>query len=570
VKRGICIWATCGSLALLGMTPLQGQTISGAVRDSTSRALVAGVVVELHNAGGDLLSRTLTNSSGAFQVFADPRAATLKVLRIGFRPRDIRIQADTLQGRFVEIGMARLPTMLDRMAVVAGAKCDQRTNPAGQALLQQARAGLLATIVGREVNPAKLVRLSYERTLGGRLDTMMPSMWIDSVNESKATFRAARRGADLVTRGFTADSLGTGIYFGPDAEVLLDEGFEAGYCFYVTERRGQVGLGFSPASSRRIGRVDVEGVLWIDKDERALRSLEYRYVGVGREAEDRNVGGDLTYQEMPNGAVIVSRWTLRLLKVRVDSQMYKHGRLPTARIVVSEGGGLVARAEWPDSTKWSTELGTLEVTAIDGESGRLVPGTEVRLRKTNFVATTDEHGVARFTNVFPGRYAMDVSNHELEDLGFIRELAVTNAGPIDSAVVRASLVQADTGSELLQKTVDVFAGRTARATAPMRTTRQFAAATCRDPGKDSSPKRAILGKLTFANGNPSSFGWVYADALGRRVQTWPGGGFAICVPDSWTGSVKLQGLAGRLRTDETVVELGNGLTILRLTLRPPG
>jgi hypothetical protein len=557
------------ALLLLGGA-VKAQTITGAVRDSTSRALVVGAVLEMRDAAGDVLSRTLTNSSGTFTIFADPRAARLKVVRIGFRPRDFRIQVDTLQGKFVEIDMARLPTMLDRIEVRAGAKCDQRTNEAGQALLQQARAGLLATIVGREVNPAKLVRLSYERTFSARVDTIMPAVWIDSVNEAKTTFKAARRGADLVTRGFTADSQGTGIYFGPDAETLLDPGFEAGYCFYVTERRGQIGLGFSPASSRRIGRVDVEGVLWIDKDERALRSLEYRYVGVGREAEANNVGGNLVYQETPNGTVIVSRWTLRLLKVRVDSQMYRYGRLPAGRIVVSEGGGLVARAEWPDGTKWSTQLGNLEVTAIDGESARRIPNAEVRLRKTNFVAMTDEHGVATFTNVFPGRYAIDVSNRELVDLGFVRDLPATNAGPIDSAVVRASLVLADTGSELLLKTVDVFADRTARQTAPMQTLKQFAMTTCRDPRKDTSPKRAILGKLTFANGNPSGFGWVYADEIGRRAKTWPGGGFAICVPDDWVGSVKLSGLSGRLRSDETVVKLGDRVTTVRLTLRPPG
>jgi hypothetical protein len=558
------------ALILSLATVARAQMFAGIVRDSTSRLAVVGVVVELQDPGGVTLARTLTGATGTFTIAADPRASRLKLVRIGFRPRDLAIRIDTIAGVLLEITMARLPTMLDRVDVVAGAKCDERTNAAGQALLQQARAGLLAKIVGREVNPAKLVRLSYERTFSSRLDTMMPSVWIDSVNESKTTFKAARRGADLVTRGFTADSLGTGIYFAPDAETLLDEGFEAGYCFYVTDRRGQIGLGFSPASSRRIGRVDVEGVLWIDKEARALRTLEYRYVGAGREAEANNVGGNLVYQEMPNGAVIVSRWTLRLLKVRVDSQMYRFGRLPTGRIVVSEGGGLVARAQWPDSTKWSAQLGELEVTAIDGESGRRIPHAEVRLRKTNFVATSDENGIAKFENVFPGRYAIDVSNRELEELGFIRDLPVVNAGPIDSAVVRPSLVLADTGSELLLKTVDVVAGRTARGTAPMRTTKQFAAAACRDPQKNSSPRRAILGKLTFANGNPSSFGGVQAPELHRRVDTWPGGGFIICVPDDWVGSVKLLGYSGRLRTDETVVELGDRLTIVRMTLRPPG
>jgi hypothetical protein len=209
------------------------------------------------------------------------------------------------------------------------------------------------------------------------------------------------------------------------------------------------------------------------------------------------------------------------------------------------------------------------VTAVDGESGRRVPQADVRLRKTNFVATANEHGVVTFSNVLPGRYAVDVVNRELEELGFVRELPIINAGPIDSAVIRPSMVLADTGSGLLLKTVDVVAGRTARQTAPMRTTRQFATGFCQDLRTGRSFKRAILGKLTFANGNPSSFGWVYADEIQRRVQTWPGGGFAICVPDEWTGPVKLTGLSGRLRSDETRVELGERVSIVRLTIRPP-
>jgi hypothetical protein len=555
------------SILLIIAAAARAQTVSGVVRDSTTRLLVAGVVVEMQDAAGARLGRTLSTAAGTFSLGADPRAAKLSLVRIGFRPRVVLLD-ESSPGAPLDIAMARLPTMLDRMDVVAGAKCDQRTNAAGQAFLAQARAGLLATIVGREVNPAKLVRLSYERTWSARPDTMMPVVRVDSVHEARTTFRAARRGADLVTRGFTADSLGTGVYFGPDAEVLLDVAFEAGYCFHVVQRRGQVGLGFSPASSRRIGRVDVEGTLWIDENERVLRSLEYRYVGLGREAESHNVGGNLVYQEMPNGTVMVTRWSLRLLKVRVDSMMYSRSRLPTGRIVVSEGGGMVARAEWPDGTKWSASLGTLEVTAVDGESNRRLPGTEVRLRNTNQAATTDQNGIAKFTNVFPGRYAVDVANAELEALGFGNRQSMANAGLLDSAVIRSSLVAADTGSELLTKTVDVFAERTARLTAPMVTAKQFAAAACRDPRSQDSPKRTILGHVVDPDGRGVDSVVVLAEELKRRALTRPEGSFVICVPDDWKGAVGLTVVKRGARSPAVIIELGERVTFARLGITP--
>ena len=562
------------SLAALGMTmrclflsclasAVHAQAVTGVVRDSTTRLFISGAVIELQDAAGTPLARTLSSASGAFSLIGDSRAAKLSVVRIGFRPRTVRLDRTAMEASF-DIAMVRLPTMLEKMDVVAGAKCDQRTNAAAQAFLQQARAGLLATIVGREVNPAKLVRLSYERTWSRRTDTIMPSVRIDSVNEAKTTFRAARRGADLVTRGFTADSLGTGVYFGPDAEVLLDEGFEAGYCFHVQQRGGQIGLGFSPAASRRIGRVDVEGTLWIDADQRALRSLEYRYVGLGREAESNNVGGNLVYQEMPNGTVIVTRWSLRLLKTRVDSQYFQSGRLPMSRIIVSEGGGMVARARWPDGTSWSARLGTLEVTAVDGESNKRVAGAQVRLRNTNLVATTDRNGIATFADVFPGRYSAEVSNPELDEWGFGSSDSVATAARLDSAVIRSSKVLADTTSELLLKTVDVFAERTARLTSPMPTVKQFAAAACRDPDTRTSTKRAIIGKVV---GPGADSAIVRADSMQRIAGTRSTGAFLICVPDDWVGPVSLV-VETDVRAPAVVIELGDRVTFARLRVKP--
>jgi hypothetical protein len=556
-------------LVVLVLGPLSaavGQTVTGVVRDSTSRLAVAGAVIELLDSNGASIGRSLTNGFGSFTIPADARGTSLRIVRLGFRPRTLGIAvptADTLQ-----IAMVRLPTMLDEMRVVAGAKCDQRANDAAQSLLQQARAGLLATIVGREANPAKLVRISYERTYGARLDTMMPTVRLDSIAEARTTFRAGRRGADLVARGFTTDSLGTGVYFGPDAEVLLDEGFEAGYCFYIVpERRGQVGLGFTPATASRIGRVDVDGILWIDTDERALRSLEYRYVGLGREAEEAGVGGSLTYQEMPNGSVIVSRWTLRLLKDRVDARVDRYGRLTAGRIVASEGGGIIARAEWPDGTRWSLPLGKLEVTAVDGESGRRVPGAMVRIRNTNFATVADENGVARFNDVFPGRYVVEVVNRELQALGFVPDTSLANAAALDSAVIRPSIVRADSASLLMTRTVDVAAARTVRHVAPMPTLRQFAARTCRDRRTGDSPRRAILGRVVYGSGRGVDSAMVRADDIKRRVTAGIGGTFVLCIPDDWVGPLKLFAGDGYLRSDDKIVELGDGVTTVRLSLR---
>jgi hypothetical protein len=553
------------ALALLLYGSAAGaQSVTGVVHDSTTRLPIAGVVVELRNGVDSSLGRTLTNNAGEFRLPAAPTGGTLRFVRIGFRALRLPLTPDSL-GASLSLTMVRLPTMLGKVDVVAGAKCDRRTNAAGQAFIQQARAGLLATVVGREANPGKLVRISYERTFVPRLDTVAPEVRIDSVNEATTAFRAARRGADLVTRGFTADSNGTGVYFSPDADVLLDEGFEAGYCFYVTDRPGQVGLGFYPAASRRFGRADVEGTLWIDEKARALRSLEYRYVGVGADAESHDVGGTVEYQEMPNGIVLATRWTLRLLKVRVDSAQYRFSRLPTGRIVVSEAGGMITRAEWPDGTTWAPQLGALEVTAVDA-TGQLVPKATVRLRGTDYVARADEQGIARFESVFPGRYFTEVVNPDLEAYGFSGAARSTNVGRLDSAIVRSSSVAADTVQRRLMRSVDVHVERVARVVAPMMTTAQFAQATCET--SSGTRRRAILGQVVDTAGRGADRAVIRTDVVGYPINANSNGAFVLCVPLEWDKPVRLVAGSGFGRSDDVALELQGMVNFVRLILRP--
>jgi hypothetical protein len=555
-----------GALVLLAWgSAAAAQSVTGVVRDSTTRLPIPGVVVELRAAADSALGRTLTNNVGEFRLPAAPGGGTLKAQRIGFRAVAVPVRSDSLGAASLSVTMVRLPTMLDKVDVVAGAKCDRRANSAGQAFIQQARAGLLATLVGREANPAKLVRLSYERTYGLRLDTVPPEVRIDSVNEATTAFRAARRGADLVRRGFTADSNGTGVYFSPDAEVLLDDGFEAGYCFYVTDRPDEVGLGFYPAASRRFGRADVEGTLWIDEKARALRSLEYRYVGVGAEAESRDVGGTVEYQEMPNGVVLATRWTLRLLKVQVDSAQFRYSRLPTGRIVVSEAGGMIARAEWPDGTAWVAGLGTLEVTAVDS-AGRRLPRATVRLRGTDYVAVADDSGVARFTSVFPGRYFAEVVNPELDAFGFAGSARSSNVGSLDSALARPSNVRADTTQRRLMRSVDVSLSRVARVVAPMMTTAQFARAMCETPS--GTPRRAILGQVVDTAGRGADRAVIRTDLVSYPIIANSNGAFVTCAPLERDKPVHLVAGSGFGRSEDTTLELRSMIEFIRLVIRP--
>jgi hypothetical protein len=525
-------------------------------------------VLTMLDSSGATVGRTLTSAAGSFSVALPDGLAKIRLSRIGYRPWEAWLTRDVAGGDPIDLLLARLPSMLEAVKVLALAKCDKRRADAGaQALLLQARAGLLATIVARESNPAKFVRLAYERTLEGHPDSIAPSVRIDSASGTSTTFTSLRRGVDLVRKGFTADSFGTGIYFGPDAEALLDEGFEAGYCFRVIgehpRQPTQVGLAFSPAASPRIGRVDIEGILWIDTTARALRDLEYRYIGLGRDADEHDVGGTLTYQEMPNGNVIVSRWSVRLLKVQVDSVPGRYTRMGSYKLVVSDGGGVVARATWPDGTTWSPPLATIEIAAVTGDGRQPVPNARVRLRNTDYITIADSNGVATFREVLPGRYIPLVVSPELAAYGFFDRSGDSNVGVADSTVVRGSRVRPEALPKPERNTVVARAGSTVRRVARLQTASELADQRCGSP-LTPRPKRVIIGQVTQWDQTGVEDASVHLGML-PGVATGPSGTFVLCIPDSMDArEVTVTLRRGKESARPMIVRLTDSLTLVSL------
>src|SRR5262245_58841318 len=83
----------CVSCALaVQSAAAQGQVLRGVVHDSTAVVPLAGAVVVTLDANGDSIARTITDSAGRFvltSAIAD-RADRLRVIRIGYLPREIR------------------------------------------------------------------------------------------------------------------------------------------------------------------------------------------------------------------------------------------------------------------------------------------------------------------------------------------------------------------------------------------------------------------------------------------------------------------------------------------------
>jgi hypothetical protein len=439
VRRFIRITAA-SAFVLASLAPsLSAQNLRGVVRDSATRQPIPGAVVQLLDSSGVMLSRNITDEGGRFGVAVALASRWVRVVRIGFQPRELRLPANWESAASFDVGMIPVSTMLAAIRVEAQSDCPRRSDDANTlGLWEQARAGLLATVVAREANPAAMDRLVFERRFDGHSDRPIRfSVAFHASDRADQSFNAAFPAKVFVDSGFAADSAGVQILFGPDAEVLLDETFARAYCFRLApparDRAGQVGLAFSPAQ-RQPGRVDIDGTLWVDTAARALTDIEFRYVGLPHLTVQFAPGGRISFRQMDNGMVLIDRWHLRGAVASSESP-------PSADIIASRGnlsaiefGGELARVSWPDGHTWRASLGRLRVHAVNG-SGQPAAGAIVVLRDTHYKGAADSNGDIVIDDLLPGPYWLQVFDETLDNV------ALSIPTPVRFVAVRDSTVK---------------------------------------------------------------------------------------------------------------------------------
>jgi carboxypeptidase family protein len=432
-----CIGSVLSVVALHGAA---AQTATGSITDSVSHQPIRGAIVFGLDASGASLGRTLSNGNGYYRLALGAGVRRVRVVHIGFRPRIVPLPPGDSAIARLDISLAPLPTMLEPVRATEAARCPRRSNPAAAlALWDQARTGLLATIVAREVDAPQVKRLHFERAMDGNSERIASqSVYVDSLPASSRPFAAVRSGADFARLGFRAADGET--FLAPDADVLLDDAFAEAYCFALasvpTSRPHAAGLEFF-AAQHVDGRTDIRGILWIDTLTRRLSDLEFHYVGFKRAIESRHPGGMVSFEEMPNGTVLIDRWYLRLVGSRSDATTSDESAdLPpsvSGEIVVHEVGGELARATWTDGSQWRAPLGTVRgVLTRDGKAVRT--GVRVALHNTSYATATDSLGRFEIRDLLPGPYRMYVSDPELAAFGFVEDTTVTFIAARDSVV----------------------------------------------------------------------------------------------------------------------------------------
>lgn len=522
-------------------SPLRAQAVRGIVRDSISAQPLAGAVVVLLDQLNAPVARTITDPAGQFRLAA-PGARKVRVLRLGFRPRELALTAADFGGPLA-LSLLAIPILLEPVHARAAASCPGgRSRERALALLEQVRLGLLATIVARSAHPGQMTRALFERRLegtSGRVGSQVVRVERNVVVER--SFMAARSGAQFVRDGFVDE--GTSTFFAPEAETLIDEEFAAGYCFHVARgdrrRPTQVGLGFEPAR-RRAGRVDVEGILWVDTLARALRDLEFLYVGLHPRLAPLKPGGRLSFGEMPNGTTTIDRWSLRLVSGEIVTG--PRGARGDSRLFVHENGGELLAATWPGGYSWRAPVAALRLQART-RTAEPARGLVVRLEGTDYGGVTDSTGTLLVEDLLPGPYRVVVEDRRLRQVGVLIET------PLRFTAVRDSTITA-----VLQA----------------RTAEEYVLDRCRAAGPKAWGSW-VFGRVEDGQGRPvGGAAWAIRAADGSPLAnggcTGSDGLFHWCelAPGE---RVVLEAEAGGLRASAPVA-LKAGLTVARLVLAP--
>ena len=436
-------------VGLVAAGAANAQTIAGRVTDRTSGNPVAGVVVSALDANGNALARVVTDSASGYRVPLVIGIVKLHFRRIGYSPTDAAI-ADSANGR-LDVVMTRLPTQLAPVKATVAAQCDAKANtPDVIALWEQARLGLLTSIVARESKAGYTSVLAYHTDYKGDDEQPREVERVELPPGVSVPFIAGGEPDSLAKYGYMVREGFQNSFLGPDDRVLFDVTFLTTHCFTSEGSPSDSLIGIRFQDGKGMKAVGVEGVLWLRRDPLDIVSVQYNYTNLDRAMQRVRPGGSIQFRRMPNGITMITEWRIRGALTMGQAVTRAAGgmviRLPangrggritsppraTTRVtrdataVANETGAMIEMMQWPDSPPYVAPLATVSGVLIDKYSKRPLTNTPIRFYRTPFKTTTDSTGAFRLVDILPGVYEIDAGDFKLEEYGAAPDLI----GPI--------------------------------------------------------------------------------------------------------------------------------------------
>ena len=425
-------------LSLLATSSLAGQSVRGQVLDSVSGSPVARGFVVLVDEQGKELARTLSTNTGRFfiQVGVTGRYR-IRSERIGYRAWESDLfvvgPAESVE---LELRVTAIPVQLEKIEVRGESVCRATSQDVDAgALWEEARKALAAASWAQA---SGLYRYSVHRFAVTRLRGRTPTV---DVSVGYLTTSLPFQAVDLdrlTEEGYVIhEKNDTWVYYGPDANVLLDERFQT-HCFGTVRGKGDfagmLGLKFRPGSDRPI--TDIEGVLWIDAESSELRQIEYTYTRLPFSVRGRGVGGSISFASMESGAWIINDWVIRMpvgTDSRTISSVGQRGvRVGRVRSGMYHRGSRVIEAYNMDGELEYVHPDAVHVrgTVFDSILEGPLPNERVFVAGTGYETITNEKGDFAFNTLLDGKY--ELTAERIDSLGYEPSVAELRFVPGDT------------------------------------------------------------------------------------------------------------------------------------------
>ncbi|MDB4914557.1 MAG: hypothetical protein JWM95_2201 [Gemmatimonadetes bacterium] len=392
------------------------QRAMGVVRDSATAGVLSSAVVSALDSAHRTLARTISGDAGRYTMELPANATHLRIVRLGFQPHTVILSHERGPVLVLDVAMQRVATLLTTTVVNDNRLCSSDIDRTGAlSLWEQARAGLMSTVVARDALPAQASIMSYQRVIDDGSRRVIRQTQAVATGRTTRPFLAGEPPFALATFGYIdVGSAGEQIFRAPDADVLLDDTFAATHCFNVKQgldsHAGLIGLAFEPVRGRD-KVVDVAGTLWMEASVPALHSIEFLYTDGENAFKKVNAGGLLAFRTMPNGVSFIKDWVIRLPVIDTSSRTMaarenQVGTFGQRRIPfqTSEAGGVVLTAQWADSSRWVSSL--MPFTGHVFEQNTSTPLHDMRVVFEAFPDTlvSDRQGRVSLFPMLPGRY----------------------------------------------------------------------------------------------------------------------------------------------------------------------
>lgn len=438
--RACRIWLWLEAL-LVGASTASAQAVSGRVLAKADGAPVAGAIVALVDSSGRAVATELAEDDGTFHLAA-PSAGrfSVRVERVGFRSTvSAPLMLADGETRNLAIAITSENVTLREVRVNADRRCLVRPQEgmAAAQLWDEARKALSATQLNQLAQAAARSREAHrflvrtrktQRELEPTTLRATREEHVDLEGETITPFTSADP-AKLDRDGYidgTMESPTT--YYAPDASILLSDRFLDTHCFRVEgggrHRADLIGLAFEPTDrTRKIGRsmhrVDVTGVLWLDRASAELRYMEYHYVDLPVDVPNDAAGGQLEFRPLPDGRWVVWRWYIRMPRLQRHAEAFDPAVLGRVRpalqlVAIHEEGAEIVDVLPPGSRQ--IQLATVHGVVSDSLRGGPLGGVRVFLSGTSFAAVTSADGSYTIDTIPPGRYSVSILASRLDSL----------------------------------------------------------------------------------------------------------------------------------------------------------